>query len=223
MDIRLESNSSLADRVYSALEQAILSGRIELGERLLETELAEMLEVSRAPLREALKRLHYEGLAETIPRRGTYVTKPSRKDVVDLLQVREELECLAARLAAQNIDEKNMRRLSDGLERIDRMIKRNRKEGYPHHDIDFHQTVFQASGNSKLQQVMSGMYRQLHVVRLISGRQASRGPAALHEHMAIFEALKAHDASAAESMMRRHLQASSQNILDTLKIDQVGA
>ncbi len=123
MDIRLENDSSLADRVYLALEDAILSGQIKLGGRLLENDIAEKLSVSRAPLREALRRLHFEGLAETIPRRGTYVIKPSRQDIIDLLQVREELECLAARLAAEFISERELKHLSDGLERIGKLTR----------------------------------------------------------------------------------------------------
>lgn len=217
MDIRLESDTSLADRVYLALEDAILTGQIRLGGRLLENEIAEKLSVSRAPLREALRRLHFEGLAETIPRRGTYVIKPSRQDIVDLLQVREELECLGARLAAEFISERELSHLSNGLDRIGKLLARNRKEGYPHHDIDFHQTVIQASGNGKVLQVMTGMYRQIRLVRLMSGARADRAPAAYREHMAIFEALSSHNPDVAEERMRKHLKASAENILNTIQ------
>jgi DNA-binding GntR family transcriptional regulator len=217
MDIRIESDSSLADRVYMALENAIFSGQLGLGGRLLENEIAEKLSVSRAPLREALQRLHFEGLAETIPRRGTYVIKPSRQDIVDLLLVREELECLATRLAAELISERELNHLSSGLERIGKMLMRNRNEGYPHHDIDFHQTVIQASGNGKVLQVMTGMYRQLRLVRLMSGARAKRAPVAFREHVAIFEALRSKNPTAAADRMRKHLKASAHSILDTLK------
>jgi DNA-binding GntR family transcriptional regulator len=217
MDIRLEDDSSLADRVYSALENAIMTGQVKLGGRLLETEVAEKLQVSRAPLREALRRLQYEGLAETIPRRGTYVVRPSRKDVIDLLQVREALETVAARLAAEFISEGELSRLSDGLDRIGKLLARNRKEGYPQHDIDFHQTVMQASGNGKLLQMMSGMYRQLRLVRSMSGARADRGAAAYNEHLAIFDALRKRNTKTAEEAMRKHLRASAENILATIK------
>ena len=217
MDIRLENDSSLADRVYVALEDAILSGQITLGGRLLENEIAEKLSVSRAPLREALRRLHFEGLAETIPRRGTYVIKPSRQDIVDLLQVREELECLAARLAAEFISDSELSYLANALDRIGKLLARNRKGGYPHHDIDFHKTVIQASGNRKVQQVMTGMYRQLRLVRLMSGARADRAPVAHREHLAIFEALQNRNPAAAEEKMRKHLKSSAENILNTIQ------
>ena len=219
MDIRLENDLSLSDRVYVALEDAILSGQIKLGGRLLESDIAEKLSVSRAPLREALRRLHFEGLAETIPRRGTYVIKPSRQDIIDLLQVREELECLAARLAAEFISERELKHLSDGLERIGKLLARNRTAGYPHHDIDFHQTVIHASGNGKVLQVMTGMYRQLRLVRLMSGARAHRAPAAYREHVAIFEALRSRNPQAAEDKMRKHLKSSAENILNTLQAE----
>jgi DNA-binding GntR family transcriptional regulator len=217
MDIRLENDSSLADRVYLALEDAILSGQITLGGRLLENEIAEKLSVSRAPLREALRRLHFEGLAETIPRRGTYVIKPSRQDIVDLLQVREELECLAARLAAEFISDSELSYLASALDRIGKLLARNRKGGYPHHDIDFHQTVIQASGNRKVLQVMTAMYRQLRLVRLMSGAREDRAPVAHREHLAIFEALQSRKPAAAEEKMRKHLRSSAENILNTIQ------
>ena len=217
MDIRLDNDSSLADRVYSALEDAIMTGQIRLGGRLLESTIADKLSISRAPLREAFRRLHFEGLAETIPRRGTYVVKPSRQDVVDLLQVREEIECLAARLAAERISAVALDHLAAGLDRIGKLIARNRKDGYPHHDIDFHQTVSRASGNGKVLQIMKGMYSQLRLVRLISGARTDRAPAAYREHLAIFEALRARKPAAAEEKMRRHLKLSAASILNTLQ------
>jgi DNA-binding GntR family transcriptional regulator len=220
MDLRLVDDSSLADRVYAALENAIFAGQIVLGQRLLESELAEKLSVSRAPLREALRRLHFEGLAATVPRRGTYVIKPSRKDVIDLLQVREELEGLAARLAATSVADSELNRLSEGLQHIRKIISSNPNAGYPHEGVDFHQSVIQASGNGKVIQVMSGMYRQLRLVRLISGALAARGPRALQEHVAILKALKRRDPVLAEAAMRRHLRASAANILDTLKSEK---
>jgi DNA-binding GntR family transcriptional regulator len=145
------------------------------------------------------------------------VVRPSRKDVIDLLQVREALETVAARLAAEFISEAELSRLSDGLDRIGKLLGRNRKEGYPQHDIDFHQTVMQASGNGKLLQMMSGMYRQLRLVRSMSGARADRGAAAYNEHLAIFDALSKRNAKAAEENMRKHLRASAENILATIK------
>jgi DNA-binding GntR family transcriptional regulator len=155
-----------------------------------------------------------------VPRRGTYVVNLSRKDVVDLLQVRAELECLAASLAAKNITDSELSKMSNGLLRTRKMFDQHRQDGYPHHDIDFHQTVLRASGNSKVLQIMTGMYRQVRLVRLVSGAKASRAPQALDEHFAIFDALKEHDAKAAEHRMRVHLRASEQSILDTLRLQE---
>src|SRR5215204_5578752 len=169
VELKLKDDLSLTDRVYLAIEGAILSGQIALGERLLENDLSEKLSVSRAPLREALRRLHFEGLAETLPRRGTYVIKPSRKDVIDLLQIREQLECLGTRLAAKNMNSKALEELSTGVARIGNIITKNPKAGYPAHDIDFHHLIVQASGNAKLVQIMSSVNRSLRIVRLISG------------------------------------------------------
>ena len=215
VELKLKDDLSLTDRVYLAIENAILSGQIALGERLLENDLSEKLSVSRAPLREALRRLHFEGLAETLPRRGTYVIKPSRKDVIDLLQIREQLECLATRLAAKNMKPDELEHLSTGVTRIGNIIAKNPKAGYPAHDIDFHQLMVQASGNAKLVQIMSSVHRSLRIVRLISGvGKASQTHA---EHVTIIAALKRGNPDAAEKAMRKHLRAIAKNILVRLE------
>lgn len=215
VEFKLKDDLSLTDRVYLAIENAILSGQIALGERLLENDLSEKLSVSRAPLREALRRLHFEGLAETLPRRGTYVIKPSRKDVVDLLQIREQLECLATRLAAKNMKPSELEHLSTGVTRIGNIIAKNPKAGYPAHDIDFHQLMVQASGNAKLVQIMSSVHRSLRIVRLISG--VGKASQTHSEHEAIIAALKRRNLDAAEKAMRLHLRAIAKNILVRLK------
>jgi DNA-binding GntR family transcriptional regulator len=217
MELKIDTDSSLADRVYLALEGAILTGQIKLGHRLLENEIAERLSISRAPLREAFRRLSYEGLAETIPRRGTYVVKPSRQSIVDLLQVREELECLGVRLAAERISAVELDELGRGLDRIGKQMDRKRKDGYPHHDVDFHQSVVRASGNEKLKQLMVAIYRQLRLVRLVSGARQDRAPFAYREHLSIFEALSHKNPRDAEKRMRIHLRASAESILGSIE------
>nr|WP_269751205.1 GntR family transcriptional regulator [Acuticoccus mangrovi] len=217
MKVELEDSSSLADRVYLALETAILSGHIGMGERLLEADLAEKLSVSRAPLREALRRLHFEGLATTVPRKGTYVISPSYQDALDLLQVRQQLECLTARLAAERMSDAAIKGIFDGLERIEKAFAKNRRKGYPRHDIDFHEAVIIGSGNARAMQLLNGMYRQLRLIREMSGSSGRRAALALQEHLKIAEAIRARDPAAAEEAMRQHLEASASSILSTLK------
>lgn len=220
MSLKLQDDSSLADRIYDTLEKAILSGQIKLGQRLLETDLAEQLSVSRAPLREALRRLHFEGLATTIPRRGTYVLELARKDVIDLLQVRLRLECLAASLAAEHISDEELEQMSAALKRIQKKVSDHRRGGYPHYDIDFHRAIVEASRNTKIIQIMTGMYRQLRLVRLVSGDKMSRAPQVLEEHSSIYQALERHDSRAAEKAMEAHLRASEKSILETLQLQE---
>ena len=216
-EIKLESDLSLADRAYLAIENAILFGKIALGARLLEIDLAKNFSISRAPIREALHRLQFEGLAEALPRRGTYVIKPSRKDVIDVLEVREQLECCAVRLAATNISDETLNHLSDGLARIGGAIMKKRRAVYPANGLDFHKGIIQASNNEKLIQVALATNRSLRVVRLMSGASSNRARAALSEHLAVLSALKRRKPALAEKLMREHLRASASSILSTLK------
>ncbi len=188
VELKLKDDLSLTDRVYLAIENAILSGQIALGERLLENDLSEHFQSAEPRCEKRCADCISRDWPRPCRGEGTYVIKPSRKDVIDLLQIREQLECLATRLAAKNMKPDELEHLSTGVTRIGNFIAKNPKAGYPAHDIDFHQLMVQASGNAKLVQIMSSVHRSLRIVRLISGvGKASQTHA---EHVTIIAALK---------------------------------
>jgi DNA-binding GntR family transcriptional regulator len=207
-------DKSPQNEILRALTADILSGKAPLGAPLRETSIAERFGVSRAVVREVLHRLNYEGLANTIPMRGTYVINPSPSDVLDLLEVRESLEKLAARLAAQRISRTEIRALRAQL--LSAQRKMSAKAGYPE-DLDFHAAIVHASRNHKLIELVPKLLRQISVLRQLSGASASRASDALSEHTGIVDAIELRDSALAENAIERHLRASSRRIIELLK------
>jgi DNA-binding GntR family transcriptional regulator len=130
---------NLRDHIYEILKKEIILRKIKPGEKINEEELAKSLQVSRTPVRETLLRLEHEGIVEIIPRRGAFVVSQSKQKVMDILQVREVLEGLVARLATENMDERILNRLRNCLKKIsstkndeDMLLK------YPAADVEFH-------------------------------------------------------------------------------------
>ena len=105
-----------ADYVYRELRHRIITKQVKAGQRLPEVNIAVQMGVSRTPVREALRRLESEGLVDIVPNSGARLAAPSRREVENAYVVREQLECLAVRLAAQTVAEKHVRRLDEIVE-----------------------------------------------------------------------------------------------------------
>lgn len=135
--INLDNYKPLRDVVFENLREAILEGKLEPGQRLMEVQLAEQLGVSRTPVREAIRKLELEGLVVMLPRKGAYVADVSLKDIIDVLEIRSTLEGLAAYLAADRITEEGVERLKAIAEDFKQSIER--KDDIETH-VDF--TVF---------------------------------------------------------------------------------
>lgn len=202
------------DHVVARLRQGILEGRYVPGQRLIARDLTEDIGVSRGPIREALWRLAAEGLIELVPNRGAVVRHLSRKQVKDLFQVRENLEGLAARLAAQRIDEGTNRALFDKVWDQVRykgrelpwnlFIKQNRL---------YHHTIVAIGGNEQLCSLIE--YLQLPIVMFQIGQamQPENADISHQDHARVAEAILAGNADAAEQAMRAHLRRSHEWIV----------
>lgn len=199
-----------ADAAGDVLRDLILEGTLQQGERINEVALAETLNISRTPIREALQALAGEGLVQLIAGRGAFVATLNGKAIEELVEVRIGLESHAARLAAERISD-------DQLAAIDALLTKTEGavagsgHGYPG-DLDFHKAVLEAAGNSRLAQTASAISTQLRLARAWSGQSPSRATSALSEHEAVYAALKRRDPAAAERAMRKHLEQSAKNV-----------
>lgn len=200
------ANRSLREQAYAAIKQGILDGRYPPGALLSENRLAEELQISRTPIREALRELAGSGLIRILPQRGIVVSDLSLQDVVEVYQLREQLECFAVRLAAERVSAAD----ADGFLSDHRQAVAHMKAGRHRQAYDFsvlmHSRIIGLARNSRLSQFMEQLGDQVHRFGLLTLRHG-RGERALLEHGHIIDALIARDADQAESLMRAHLRA----------------
>lgn len=194
--------SPIQDRVYRILKQQIIDGELEPGTRLVERELAEKLNISRTPIREAMRRLDTEGLIRVIPRKGGVVVQNSVHEIGDLFQILEALEVLAVRLATQRLGTKEIEafhRTVEGLSMND--------------DLDhMHEmailTVCDVAQSPRLKEMIVGLIDLIHMSASIGRQQPGRAKEAMAEHAAIFKAIVVKDTDQAVQLMQKHLQRS---------------
>lgn len=206
------ADSSLADRLYETLRRRIVLGELPPGSRLPEQRLADELEVSRIPLREAMSRLATDSLITASPRRSAIVSSWSASDVHDLFDARLALETAAAVRAAQR---------SAGLEALDRALRRSEVElragdelAFAEANVRFHLALVAAAGNP----VLNGLMRTVsaRMTWLFYLTQARDHETACREHAAIVEAVRTGQVRLAESLAYAHIEAGRQPSLDAM-------
>jgi DNA-binding GntR family transcriptional regulator len=205
-------DATLVDLVEAAIEDAIVAGVVREGAALAEAELAAALGVSRSPVRDALKRLAHKGLAESRPRRGMVVAQFVSDEVADFLDLREALEGLAARLAAQRMSEDEIKGVRQHLDAVERQIGAGAR-GYPSGDDDFHARILRGARSRQLQGTMEAIQARIRLLRRRSGATRERARPALTEHRAILAAIAARDPEAAEAGMRQHIRNARANLI----------
>lgn len=197
------------DYVVDQIRQRIIEGRLVSGQRLIGRDIAEDIGISRGPIREAFRRLAADGLVELTPNRGAMVRQLNRKQVDNLFQIRETLEGLAARLAAENIGIGDNRRIfSEAWEKVrpgDATLPWN---VFIHLNRLYHGTIVALSGNEELSTLIGNL--QLPIMMYQIGRAMSPENAAIsnEDHGHIADAILAGDPETAEQAMRRHLRRS---------------
>ncbi|WP_206811373.1 GntR family transcriptional regulator [Paradesulfitobacterium ferrireducens] len=213
--VTLDSYKPLREIVFEAMREAIISGVLKPGERLMEIQLAEEMGVSRTPVREAIRKLELEGFVVMIPRKGAYVAGVSHKDVADVFEIRAALEGLAAGLAAERVTEDEIEQMErvlfykEGEERDLEMIVKS--------DTDFHALVYKASRNQRLVQILENLREQIQRFRATSLAVPGRVRDALEEHRAIVEALANHDVEKAQELANSHIVTAENVMFEALR------
>jgi DNA-binding GntR family transcriptional regulator len=209
----------MKDAIVSQLRQEIASGVIAFGEKLSEARLAQRFGVSRMPVREALKELEASGFVAIEHRRGTFVRRLSRPEILDLYEVREAVECMAARLCANRASNEIVALLDEVLFAMADAAQRGDGEGYSASDERLHELIMQGAGNHPLADYYRLLKQQLRrgLLSLIVTRREGRMERSLGEHRAIVGAIRARDAQAAEAAMRTHVQQGRLELADEVQ------
>jgi len=192
-------------KIRDSLEQRIVEGELGNGKRLDETELSGFYGVSRTPVREALQRLAESGLAEHLPRRGTFVRSPSLSQLVEMFEVMAELECMAIRLAARRATSNDIDALEKDNETCRAAVAANDTKKYYEINARLHGRIYQMSGNSFLANEARRLHDRLRPFRRLQLRVRGRMEESMAEHDIILAALRDGDADRAMETMRKHI------------------
>ena len=192
-------------KIRDSLEQRIVEGELGNGKRLDETELSGFYGVSRTPVREALQRLAESGLAEHLPRRGTFVRSPSLSQLVEMFEVMAELECMAIRLAARRATTNDIDALEKDNETCRAAVAANDTKKYYEINARLHGRIYEMSGNSFLANEARRLHDRLRPFRRLQLRVRGRMEESMAEHDIILAALRDGNADRAMETMKKHI------------------
>ena len=211
---------SKKELIIRQLRADIVSGQIPPGVKLSEARLAERFGVSRMPVRDALKELESAGFVTIEQRRGTFVRGISRSEILDLYEVREAIEGMAARLCAHRGNNDLLAKLDEAIETMSRQVKVLDMDGYSRTDARFHELILSGASNERLSDHYRLLFQHLHrgLLSSIVTRRAGRMERSLAEHAEIMRALHAHDPRGAEDAMRNHVQRGRLELHDEVGV-----
>jgi|GEM_PF-10445 len=211
----VEESETLSENVFRRIQAAIVKGEIAPGSKISEPELARTYGISRGPLREAIHRLEGQRLLVRVPHVGARVVSLSHAELIELYEIRESLEGMACRLAAERMSAAEIDELRRVLDTHERDAAFQAGVGYYQQegDYDFHYRIIQGSGNQTLVQMLCGeLYQLVRMYRIQFSATPNRPHQAFAEHHRILDAIADRDGELAELLMRRHIGASKRNI-----------
>jgi DNA-binding GntR family transcriptional regulator len=209
---RIGSRQSLGVECFEWLKQSIVSGYFPPGTHIREKFVAEQLNISRSPIREAFVRLSEFGLGQYVPNRGFRVVTLTLQQVEEVGQVRSALENLAVKLVVEKATRQDLSRLEVLVDEAEKYISQGGEE-YPLH-LDFHATLLDIADNQTLTDMLNRISATVRTVRTWSGSSSSRPSKSLQEHRAIYKKIAAGDVEEAARTMTRHIQASTETMLE---------
>lgn len=207
-------NEGLVEMLYAEIRAMAVDFRLKPGERINEVALAKALDASRTPLREALNRLVSEGFLTFESGRGFFCRKFSLSEVQNLYQVRQALECFAARTAAMTAGEAELEKLGEFLGRTSDPSGRSLVELLAF-DEHFHETIARMTGNDELLRLLKNINARIRFFRWVDMEE--RRERTQSEHAAILAAIRAHDAAGAAELVDRHIVRRRDEIAEALK------
>ena len=210
----------LRDVVFRTLRQAILTGEMKPGERLLEIHLANKLGVSRTPIREAIRMLELEGLVIMVPRRGAQVAQITEKSMKDVLEVRRTLDALSAELACERISPEEEEALKKACQNFEEAVKTKDAKIIAKADVAVHDIIAAATGNQRLIQLINNLAEQMYRYRFEYIKDASQHERIIQEHRVIYESIAKKDKEAASNMAKTHIDNQEKAVIARIRMEQ---
>ena len=203
----IATNFTLKDRVYERLRDAIIGMNIyedDADLRLDERSMAQQLQVSRTPLREALTRLENDGFIQIRPRKGVFVIRKTLEEILEMIVAWAALESMAARMAAEAASDAQIKALRKHAQRHSESSSQADLSEYSEANITFHQMILDMSGCKLLAEMADGLFVHMHAVRRRALEENDRATRSVVDHLAIIEAIEERDADLAAQLVRKH-------------------
>ena len=210
----------LRDVVFNTLRQAILTGELKPGERLMEIHLADRLGVSRTPIREAIRKLELEGLVTMIPRRGAEVAQITEKSMKDVLEVRRALDALCAELAYDRITDGELENLRLACDAFETAVKTKDAKKIAQADVALHDIIVRATGNQRLIQLVNNLSEQMYRYRFEYIKDSSQHQNLIDEHRIIYRSIVCKDKKTAADAARTHIDNQEKAIIRQIRLDR---
>jgi DNA-binding GntR family transcriptional regulator len=211
----IASPASFKSRAYTALKNVIVSldvyrQRSEV--RLDERRLAQDFGVSRTPVREAMAQLEREGFVRSVPRRGIYVVRKTKREVVEMITAWAALESMAARLITEQANDDDIASLRKMFAKFENGELHARLDEYSEVNIEFHQTIIRMSQNSVLISLAENLFTHMRMIRMKTIGERDRAERSIHDHLHIIEALEARDSARASTLVRDHVLGLAEHV-----------
>lgn len=220
MQLNMDDFLPLRDVVFNTLRQAILTGELSPGERLMEIHLANRLGVSRTPIREAIRKLELEGLVTMIPRRGAEVAQITEKSMNDVLEVRSAMDVLCVELACDRITPEEIERLKNACDVFEQAVKNKDVKEIAQADVALHDIIAEATGNARLVQLISNLSQQMYRYRLEYIKDSSQHDKLVEEHRIIYESIVKKDKETAKEAAKLHIENQKKAIIAQIRLDK---
>ncbi|MBI3434211.1 MAG: GntR family transcriptional regulator [Proteobacteria bacterium] len=202
--------STFADRAYTALRDVIYDQPDDV--RLDERQLAQDLGISRTPVREAMAQLEREGFVRSVPRRGIYVVRKTRQEVIELITAWAALESMAARLITQHAEDKEIATLRRMFTRFENGELHARLDEYSEVNIEFHQSIIRMSKNGVLIDLAENLFAHMRMIRRKTIGEEDRADRSIRDHLNIIQAIESRDTARAENLVRSHALGLAEHV-----------
>jgi DNA-binding GntR family transcriptional regulator len=203
----INAGASLREQAYAALKQAIIDADIYAHReeiRLDERQLSQALGVSRTPIREAMSLLEQEGFLRTLPRRGVFIVRKTKKQIIEMIEMWAALESMAARLATINASDEEIASLRHLFDEFRTAAPADHIDEYSEANIAFHQAIIRLSGSHLMGKTIENLFVHVRAIRRMTISQRDRAARSIVDHMQIIEALERRDTELAERLVREH-------------------
>jgi DNA-binding GntR family transcriptional regulator len=211
----IDSRETFKDKAYTALRNLIVSSdvyRSRTDIRLDERQLAQDFGISRTPVREAMVQLEREGFVRSVPRRGVYVVRKTKSEVIELIQAWAALESMAARLLTQSASDADIAGLRRMFTTFEDDKLHAKLDEYSEVNINFHQTIIELSGNQVLIRLAENLFTHMRMIRGSTIGEDDRVERSIRDHMNIIHALEARDTERAEDLVRQHALGLAEHV-----------